>query len=100
MSQNHEVAIGKEYDPMVIATFGEYKDEALYAFLNRTGDEMGLISHRPNLKYHFKILDTPVINAFAVLRGFVYFTRGILTQLNIEAELIGVIGHHIQPLIR
>jgi predicted Zn-dependent protease len=95
MSESQEVAMGTEYDPTVIATFGEYKDKALNAFLNRIGDEMGLLSHRPNLKYHFKILDTPVINAFAVPGGFIYFTRGILAQLNNEAELIGVMGHEM-----
>jgi len=95
MSESQEVALGTEYDPQVIATFGEYKDEALSAFFARTGAEMGLISHRPNLQYHFKILDTPVINAFAVPGGFIYFTRGILAQLNNEAELIGVMGHEM-----
>lgn len=95
MSENQEVAMGTEYDPQVVASFGEYKDERLYAFMEKTGTAMGLISHRPNLKYHFKILDTPVINAFAVPGGYVYFTRGILAQLNNEAELIGVMGHEM-----
>ncbi len=95
ISENQEIAMGAEYDPQVLATFGEYKDENLYAFMERTGNAMGLISHRPNLKYHFKILDTPVINAFAVPGGYIYFTRGILAQLNNEAELIGVMGHEM-----
>ncbi len=95
MSESQEVALGTEYDPQVVATFGEYKDETLNTFLNKTGAEMGLISHRPNLRYHLKVLDTPVINAFAVPGGFIYFTRGILAQLNNEAELIGVMGHEM-----
>jgi predicted Zn-dependent protease len=63
--------------------------------MERTGTTMGLQSHRPNLKYHFKVLDTPVVNAFAVPGGYIYFTRGILAQLNNEAELIGVMGHEM-----
>jgi predicted Zn-dependent protease len=59
------------------------------------GDEMGKISHRPNLQYHFRILDTPVVNAFAVPGGYIYFTRGILAQFNNEAELMGVLGHEM-----
>ena len=95
MSEGQEVALGVEYDPTVISTFGEYKSDELLAFMRKEGDEMGKISHRPNLQYHFKILDTPVVNAFAVPGGYIYFTRGILAQFNNEAELIGVLGHEM-----
>src|SRR5690554_3158037 len=95
MSEEQEIAMGKEYDPQVVATFGEYKDEKLLAFIREKGQEMGKISHRPDLEYHFRILDTPVVNAFAVPGGYLYFTRGILAQFNNEAELIGVLGHEM-----
>ncbi len=95
MSEAQEIALGTEYDPQVIATFGEYKNDNLHAFIQEKGIEMGKISHRPKLEYHFKILDSPVINAFAVPGGYIYLTRGILAQLNNEAELIGIMGHEM-----
>jgi predicted Zn-dependent protease len=95
MSEAQEVALGAQYDPSVVSTFGEYKDAELDVFLGNTGKQMGLISHRPNLTYHFKVLDTPVINAFAVPGGYIYLTRGILAMLNNEAELAGVMGHEM-----
>ncbi|MBS0011202.1 MAG: M48 family metalloprotease, partial [Bacteroidales bacterium] len=95
MSEAQEVQMGAEYDPQVLATFGEYTDEQSLSFLRAKADEMGLISHRPNLKYHVRILDSPVVNAFAVPGGYIYFTRGILAQFNNEAELIGVLGHEM-----
>jgi predicted Zn-dependent protease len=95
MSESQEVALGAQYDPSVISTFGEYQNNELLAFMREKGDEMGKISHRPNLQYHFKILDSPVVNAFAVPGGYIYFTRGILAQFNNEAELIGVLGHEM-----
>lgn len=95
MSESQEVQLGIAYDPQVVSTFGEYKNDALLAFIQQKGNELGLISHRPKLEYHFKILDTPVVNAFAVPGGFIYLTRGILAQLNNEAELIGVMGHEM-----
>lgn len=95
ISEAQEVQQGAAYDPQVIATFGEYRDEAILSFLQSAADEMGKISHRPGLKYHVKILDSPVINAFAVPGGYIYFTRGILAQFNNEAELIGVLGHEM-----
>jgi predicted Zn-dependent protease len=95
MSEADEVQQGLAYDPQVIATFGEYKDDEILSFIQARTNEMGLISHRPKLQYHIKILDSPVVNAFAVPGGFIYLTRGILAQLNNEAELTGIIGHEM-----
>jgi len=95
MSEAQEIQMGKEYDPQVIATFGEYKNDALLSFITAGSTEIGKISHRPNLEWHVKILDSPVVNAFAVPGGYIYFTRGILAHFNSEAELIGVLGHEM-----
>ena len=56
---------------------------------------MAAISHRPKLPYEFKVVDSPVVNAFAVPGGYVYFTRGIMAHFNNEAEFAGVLGHEI-----
>ena len=56
---------------------------------------MGKLSHRPNLEYHVKVVDSPVVNAFAVPGGYIYLTRGIMANLNNEAEFIGVLGHEM-----
>ena len=95
MTEEQEIAMGTQYDPTVISTFGLYEDEELLNFITEKGTEIGKISHRPNLQFHFRILDSPVVNAFAVPGGYVYFTRGILAQFNNEAELMGVLGHEI-----
>jgi len=95
MSEAQEVALGISYDPQVLATFGVYDDPGLQAFVQAKGTEMGKISHRPNLEYHVKVVDSPVVNAFAVPGGFIYLTRGILAQFNNEAELMGVLGHEM-----
>jgi len=95
MSEEQEIALGMQYDPSVVSTFGIYEDETLYKFIEAKGYEMGKISHRPQLEYHFKILDSPVVNAFAVPGGYIYLTRGILAQFNNEAELMGVLGHEM-----
>lgn len=95
MSEQQEVALGAQYDPSVISTFGLYEDDELTSFITEKGNEIAKISHRPNLEYHFRILDSPVVNAFAVPGGYIYFTRGILANFNSEAELIGVLGHEL-----
>jgi len=95
MSEAQEVAMGKEADPQIIAQYGLYEDKNLQDFITQKGNAMAAISHRPNLKYEFKIVDSDVINAFAVPGGYVYFTRGIMAHFNNEAEFAGVLGHEI-----
>ena len=95
MSTEQEIAIGKESHPSVVATMGLYEDKNLQAFMNEKGKAMAKISHRPDLPYQFYIVDSPVVNAFAVPGGYVYFTRGILAHFNNEAEFAGVLGHEI-----
>lgn len=95
VSEAQELQMGKEYDPQVVASFGEYKNDAILSFVTAKSADMGKISHRPQLEYHLKLLDSPVVNAFAVPGGYIYLTRGILAQFNNEAELMGVIGHEM-----
>lgn len=95
MSEEQEIAMGKEADPEIVAQYGLYENMALQDFITKKGKEMAAISHRPNLNYEFKILDSDVLNAFAVPGGYVYFTRGIMAHFNNEAEFAGVLGHEI-----
>ena len=95
VSEDQELSMGQQSDPAIIANFGLYQDERLQNFINQKGKEMGAISHRPHLDYQFRILDSPVVNAFAVPGGYVYFTRGIMAHFNNEAEFAGVLGHEI-----
>ncbi len=95
MSEEQEIAMGKEADPQIIQQYGLYEDKALQAFIEQKGKEMAAISHRPNLDYKFRIVDSDIINAFAVPGGYVYFTRGIMAHFNNEAEFAGVLGHEI-----
>ena len=95
MSEEKEKALGAESHPSVVATMGLYEDKTLQAFINEKGQQMVKISHRPELPFKFYIVDSPVVNAFAVPGGYVYFTRGIMAHFNNEAEFAGVLGHEI-----
>lgn len=95
MSEGQEIALGEQSDPGIIQEFGLYNNDAMQKFINEKGLQMAAISHRPNLAYKFRILDSPIVNAFAVPGGYVYFTRGIMAHFNNEAEFAGVLGHEI-----
>lgn len=95
MSEEQEIAMGKEADPQIVAQYGLYENKELQDFITQKGKAMAAISHRPNLNYEFKIVDSDILNAFAVPGGYVYFTRGIMAHFNNEAEFAGVLGHEI-----
>lgn len=95
MSESQEVAIGRQSDEQVKKQYHVYENKALQDYVNSVGQRIAKQSHRPNLEYHFTVLDSPEINAFALPGGYVYITRGIMAYLNSEAELAAVIGHEI-----
>ena len=64
-------------------------------YVNDVGQRLARDSHRPNLPWHFAVVDAAAVNAFALPGGYIYLTRGIMAYLNDEAELAGVLGHEI-----
>lgn len=90
-----EIEQGREADRQIEAQYGFYEDEELAAYVTGIGDRMARLSERPHLPWTFRVLDSPVVNAFALPGGFVYVTRGLVAYAGSEAELAGVIGHEI-----
>ena len=88
-----EVEMGKKAHAEVIRQYGKYDDPNLQRYTNGIGQGLAEVSHRPNIQYHYMVVDKPFINAFALPGGYVYITRGLLAHLNSEAELAGVLGH-------
>ncbi len=95
MDERSEIAEGAKAHPQILAAFGEYKDAKLQAYVNEVGQRLAKESHRPELDWHFTVLDSPEVNAFALPGGYVYVTRGIMAYMHSEADLAGVIGHEI-----
>ncbi len=95
ISEAEEIRLGRESDPAIVAQYGLVDDPELAAYVDRLGQEMVKVCHRPDLTFTFRLLDDPIVNAFALPGGYVYVTRGILAYLDDEAALAGVIGHEI-----
>src|SRR5438477_10614207 len=95
ISESQEIAMGRDYDKQVAASIGLYPDSGLQRYLQQFGGRLAATSERPNLPWSFRVVDDPVVNAFALPGGYIYVTRGILAHLNSEAELAGVVGHEI-----
>jgi predicted Zn-dependent protease len=94
ISEAQELALGEKEDKNVLAQYGVYDDPALAEYVERLGQRLAAVSERPSLPWTFRVLDDPVVNAFA-LPGSIYVTRGILAYMDTEAQLAGVLGHEI-----
>ncbi len=95
VSESQEIKIGRAEDPKVRQEYGVYGNAALQQYVSETGQKLARASHRPGLEYHFTVVDSPEVNAFALPGGYIYITRGILSFLNSEAELAAVLGHEL-----
>lgn len=95
VSESQEIQMGREADQQIVASMGLYGDEELQRYVSRLGEELAARSERPDLPWTFRVIDDPTVNAFALPGGFIYVTRGILSHLASEAELVGVLGHEI-----
>jgi predicted Zn-dependent protease len=95
MSEAQEIALGQQMDPEVRKEMGVYNDPKLQAYVESVGKRLARQSERPELPWHFTVVDAPAVNAFALPGGYIYITRGILPFLRDEAQLAGVLGHEI-----
>ena len=73
--------MGQESHPQVRREYGITDSPGLQEYVQTMGKKLVRVSHRPNLEWHFTVVDSPVVNAFAIPGGYVYMTRGILAYL-------------------
>ncbi len=94
-SEQAEINLGKNVHKSLSEQYYFYNEMAVDEYVRKVGEKLAVYTHRKNLKYHFYVLDTSVVNAFAAPGGYIYVTRGLLSMLNSEAELAVVIGHEL-----
>lgn len=96
MSPGQEASVGaQEHEKIMQQYGGVVKDNALTSYVSRVGARVAANTERSDVTYQFFLLDTPVVNAFALPGGYVYVTRGILALAENEAQLAGVMAHEI-----
>lgn len=95
IGEGREIRMGREADQQITASLGMYDDPALQAYITQLGDRLAARSERPGLPWSFKVVDDPIVNAFALPGGFIYITRGIMVHFTSEAQLASVVGHEI-----
>ncbi|PZW50052.1 M48 family metalloprotease [Pseudomonas sp. URMO17WK12:I2] len=95
MSEAQELSLGREAHQQILKQYPRYPDQALQAYVQQVGERVARHSHRGQLDYHFTVIDSPDINAFALPGGYIYIHRGLMAYLGSEAELAAVLGHEV-----
>ncbi len=95
ISESQEVELGQQARAESVAALGLYDDPALQQYVSGLGMAIAKRSQRPELPWSFEVVDDASINAFALPGGPVFVTRGLLTHMNSEAELVAVLGHEV-----
>lgn len=96
MSPQEEIQIGRKEHPKLVKEFGgEYRDKRLQDYVSAIGRDLARNTELPDLPYSFTLLNSDIINAFALPGGPVNITRGLLALARDEAELASVLGHEL-----
>ena len=91
-----ELKAGAEAHAQILKQLGgEVENPDLSNYVKDVGARVAAVSSMPDAHWRFTVLNTPVINAFALPGGYLYITRGALALANDEAELAAVLGHEI-----
>lgn len=99
MSTAEEIRIGREQHPKVIKTFGgTYGGPELANYVNGIGRRLARTAERRDITYRFTVLNSDIVNAFAMPGGYIYVSRGLLALAGDEAELAAVLAHEIGHL--
>ena len=95
LNEDEEAELGRASHKQIMKAYSRYNDPKILEYVTELGEKLATISHRNELIYHFTVLDSPQVNAFAIPGGYVYITRGMMAYLGSEAELCGVLGHEL-----
>ncbi|MBL4719648.1 MAG: M48 family metalloprotease, partial [Alphaproteobacteria bacterium] len=95
-----EKSIGLREHPKILSQFGgAYDDRRVAGYVASIGGRLAAATETPGLGFTFTLLNSPVVNAFALPGGYVYITRGLMALAQDEAELAGVLGHEIGHVV-
>jgi predicted Zn-dependent protease len=100
VSQQQEVQMGQQYAQEINAQLPIVQDPELNRYINVLGDSIARLTSRADLDWHFFIVDSKEVNAFAVPGGFVYINRGLIERSDNMSEVAGVLGHEIGHVVR
>lgn len=90
-----EAKVGAQEHAKIEGQFGKFMTGPIATYVADVGKRVAKNTERKDVQYRFYVIDSPMVNAFALPGGYIYISRGLLTLANSEAELAAVLGHEI-----
>lgn len=100
VSQQQEVELGASTAAQVSAELPMVRDAAVVNYITSLGNQLARATDNRNLAWHFAVVDSKEINAFAVPGGWIYVNRGLIERATNMSELAGVLAHEIGHVTR
>ena len=94
-----EIQFGRDLAARILAGHPLLKNTNFQHYVNLVGNSVAMNAGRPELKFHFGILESQEANAFAVPGGYIFITSAALFRIKNEAELAGVLAHEIGHIV-
>ena len=98
-TDEEEMAMGRNAVQEIEKTRPLLEDEAIGSYVERVGQRVAEASRRPGLQYHFRVVNSPSVNAFSLPGGYIYVNRALLDFVETESELAGVLGHEVGHVV-
>jgi len=96
MSQSQEINLDRQQSPhQFSADYGAVQNAGTNAYVSSVGQQLAEVSHRPDMPYSFRAVNANHVNAYAFPGGSIAVTRGMLVEMENEAELAGLMGHEV-----
>jgi predicted Zn-dependent protease len=100
VSQQQEVEIGQQGAQQVNAQLPMVQDAVIQNYVNTLGQRIASRTSRADLQWQFQVVNSDMVNAFALPGGFIYINRGVLARADNMSEVAGVLGHEIEHVVR
>jgi predicted Zn-dependent protease len=100
VSTQQEVQMGQQEAQQVNAQLPMVQDAVINSYVNSLGNRIAKLTSRGDLQWQFQVVNSDVVNAFALPGGFVYVNRGVLARASNMSEIAGVLGHEIEHVVR
>ncbi len=100
VSEAQEIQMGESIAAGLLGAAPLHADAQQQTYINNVGRWLAIYSGRPELPWHFGIIETESVNAFATPGGNIFITRGLIERIHTESELAGVLGHEMAHVVQ
>lgn len=100
VNQQQEVEIGAQAAAQVDSQLPLIRDAAVNRYINSLGNQLARVTDRSDLTWHFTVVDSREVNAFALPGGYIYINRGLIERAQTMSQVAGVLGHEIGHVVK